>query len=79
MPCFLSLRDVFVAVLMDLARCYSEQEMFTEAEGICQAELSRLKEKPEENKERIADGQTVHGWHHVLHVLIVSAVGLLQY
>ena len=50
--------DMLVAVLGQLARCYEEQEMFTEAENFHVAELSLLNEKPEENKGEIAAGQT---------------------
>ena len=47
---------VFVAVLDGLAKCCKDQEMFTEAEGLCQTRLSLLKERPEENRKEIAVG-----------------------
>ena len=47
---------VFVAVLERLAKCFQDQEMFTEAEGLYQTRLSLLKERPEENRTAIAVG-----------------------
>ena len=47
---------VFVAVLDGLACCFKDQQMFTEAEGLYQTQLSQLKERPEENRTVIAVG-----------------------
>ena len=47
---------VFVAVLNHLAKCYMDMEMFTEAEGLYQRNLSLLVDKPGENKQEIATG-----------------------
>ena len=49
---------VFVAVLGGLAKCCTDKQMFTEAEGLYQTWLSQLKERPEENRKAIAVGQT---------------------
>ena len=47
---------LFVAVLDGLAHCCMDKQMFTEAEGLCQTQLSQLKERPEENRKAIAVG-----------------------
>ena len=47
---------VFVAVLDGLAKCFQDQEMFTESESLYQTRLSLLKERPEENRTTIAVG-----------------------
>ena len=47
---------VFVAVLNSLAQCCVDKQMFTEAEGLYQTQLSQLKERPEENRKAIAAG-----------------------
>ena len=45
---------MFVAVLGSLASCYTDQQMFIEAEDLYQ---KLLKESPEENRQPIAGGQ----------------------
>ena len=50
--------SVLVTVLDELAKCYTAQEMFTEAESLYQVELSLLNERPEDNKRDIGIGQT---------------------
>ena len=45
-----------VAGLDGLASCYTDQEMFSEAEGLYQKVLELCKERPEENEEGIAHG-----------------------
>ena len=50
--------DVFVAVLNKLAGCYTEQQIFIEAERLYKTLLSLLNENPEERKHDIASGQT---------------------
>ena len=49
---------MLVTVLDELAKCYTAQEMFTEAESLYQVELSLLNERPEDNKRDIGIGQT---------------------
>ena len=49
---------MFVAVLNVLALCYTDQQMFIEAEDLYQKQLKLLKESPEENRQPIAAGQT---------------------
>ena len=47
---------VFVAVLDGLAKCFQDQQMFSEAERLNLTRLSQLKERPEENRTAIAVG-----------------------
>ena len=48
---------MFVAVLGRLASCYTNQQMFIEAEDLYQKELKLLKERSHENTQDIAIGQ----------------------
>ena len=66
---------MFVAVLGSLARCYENQEMFTDAERLSQTQLSLLKERPGENRDKIAAGLPWRSSHSVIKassVLFVS-------
>ena len=47
-----------MAGLDGLARCCMNQEMFNEAEGFYWKALELRKERPEENKQEIAVGET---------------------
>ena len=49
-----------------LAACYSRQQMFTEAEELYLKELQLERQKPEENRQEIATGQT-SGYHYELY------------
>ena len=48
---------VFVAVLGRLASCYTDQQMFIEAEDLYLKQLKLAKESPHENRQDIAAGQ----------------------
>ena len=52
-------------VLDRLAKCYADQQMFTEADGLYEKLLALLKERPEENRQGIATGQACES-HHCL-------------
>ena len=48
---------MFVAVLGRLASCYTDQQMFIEAEDLYLKELKLAKESPKENRQPITAGQ----------------------
>ena len=57
---------MFVAVLGRLAVCYTDQQMFIEAENLYKKELKLAKESSHENKQDIAAGQACK-YHYELY------------